>query len=53
MSVITQVGYSPLMFAADWGRTGAITQLVKAGANLDLQNEVRQHTHYRRYMKVI
>ena len=44
MSVITQYGNSPLMCAAHWGRTGAINELVNAGANLDLQNEVCQYT---------
>ena len=44
MSVITQVGYSALMLAAEWGRTGAVVELIKAGANLDLQNEVCQYT---------
>lgn len=38
--VITQKGGSALMYAANWGRTEAITQLVKAGANLDLQDKV-------------
>ena len=42
MSVIAQYGNSPLMLAADWGRTGAIKKLVNAGANLDLQDEVCQ-----------
>ena len=44
MSVITQDGDSPLILAAEWGRTGAITQLINAGANLDLQDEVCQYT---------
>ena len=44
MSVIAQNGYSPLIWAAEWGRTGAITELVNAGANLDLQDEVCQYT---------
>ena len=44
MSVITQYGYSPLILAAEWGRTGAINELIKAGANLDLQDEVCQYT---------
>ena len=41
MSVITQDGDSALMEAAYWGRTETITELVKAKANLDLQNNVR------------
>ena len=44
MSVITQIGYSPLMFAAELGRTGAVNELVNAGANMDLQDEVCQYT---------
>ena len=44
MSVITQKGGSPLICAAEWGRTGAINELINAGANLDLQNEVCQYT---------
>ena len=43
-SVITQKGSSPLILAAEWGRTGAINELINAGANLDLQNEVCQYT---------
>ena len=41
MSVITQVGYSALMWAAGLGRTEIVVELVKAGANVDMQNEVR------------
>ena len=44
MSVITQNGHSPLIWAAKLSRTGAIKKLVNAGANLDLQNEVCQYT---------
>ena len=44
MSVITQNGYSPLMLAATWGRTGAVNELINAGAYLDLQDEVCQYT---------
>ena len=40
MSVITQNGDSPLMMAVRWGVTEAVSLLVKAGANLDLQNKV-------------
>ena len=53
MSVITQNGGSPLIWAAEWGRTGAITQLVNAGANLDLQNKVCQYTHCKKYMYIV
>ena len=40
VSVITQSGESPLILAARWGRTEVVSLLVKAGAALDLQNEV-------------
>ena len=40
MSVVTQDGDSPLMFAAWNGRTEVVSLLVKAGAALDLQNVV-------------
>ena len=40
MSVITQDGESPLMEAVRNGRTEVVSLLVKAGAALDLQNEV-------------
>ena len=40
MSVITQWGESPLMMAASWGRTEVVSLLVKAGAALDLQDQV-------------
>ena len=40
MSVITQDGESPLMEAARWGRTEVVSLLVKAGAALDLQDQV-------------
>ena len=40
MSVITQRGESVLMMAAGWGRTEVVSQLLKAGANTDLQNKV-------------
>ena len=43
MSVITQVGRSALMDAARWGRTEVVVELVKAGANLNLQNIVCQY----------
>ena len=40
MSVITQNGYSALMMAARKGRTEVVSLLLKAGANIHLQNEV-------------
>ena len=40
MSVITQDGGSALMIAAS-GHTETVKELVKAKANLDLQNNVR------------
>ena len=36
----TQVGQSALMEAARWGYTGIVVELVKARANLDLQEKV-------------
>ena len=45
MSVITQEGYSALMWAAGWGTTEAVVELVKAGANVDMQNEVCTYVH--------
>ena len=41
MSVITQSGHSALIWAARWGNTEIVVELVEAKANLDLQNEVR------------
>ena len=43
MSVITQYGGSALMYAAWWGRTEVVVELVKAGANLNLQDTVCQY----------
>ena len=40
MSVITQYGYSPLMGAAIYDKTEAIVELVKSGADLNLQDTV-------------
>ena len=40
MSVITQSGYSALIWAAFDGHTEVVVELVKAKANLDLQNKV-------------
>ena len=42
MSVITQSGESALMRAASGGRTDTVKELVTAGANLNLQNNVCQ-----------
>ena len=41
MSVITQRRESALMKAARWGNTEVVVELVRAGANVDMQNEVR------------
>ena len=43
MSVITQYGRSALMLAASEGRTEVVVELVKAGANLNLQTAVCQY----------
>ena len=40
MSVITQDGDSALMRAAYYGETEVVVKLVKAGADLNLQNKV-------------
>ena len=45
MSVITQNGWSALMWAASEGRTKVIVELVKAGANVDMQNTVCQYLY--------
>ena len=45
MSVITQRGVSALMFAAVYGKTEVVVELVKAGANVDMQNEVCQYIY--------
>ena len=42
MSVIIQDGVSALMVAAMWGRTEIVVELVKARANVDMQNKVCQ-----------
>ena len=36
----SQVGDSVLMKAAQWGETEVVAELVKCGADLNLQNEV-------------
>ena len=43
MSVITQDGASALLAAAREGKTEAVVELVKAGANVDMQNKVCQY----------
>ena len=40
MFVITQYGESALMLAVRMGRTEVVLLLLKAGANIHLQNEV-------------
>ena len=45
MSVITQKGYSALMLAAMEGKTEVVVELVKAGANVDMQTEVCQYIY--------
>ena len=42
MSVITQAGISVLMMAAIEGKTEVCVELVKAGANVDMQIKVCQ-----------
>ena len=42
MSVITQEGVFALMLAAMEGRTEVVVELVKAGANVDMQIKVCQ-----------
>ena len=42
MSVIAQDGDSALMRAALWGKTEVCVELVKAGANVDIQDNVCQ-----------
>ena len=45
-SVITQYGLTVLMEAARWGYTEIVVKLVKAKANLDLQNNVCHYSVY-------
>ena len=40
MSVITQGGDTALMLAASDGKTESVVELVKAGANVDMQDKV-------------
>ena len=42
-SLITQEGHSALMRAAMKGKTEIVVELVKAGANVDMQNKVCQY----------
>ena len=46
MSIITQYGRSALTLAAMWGETEVVVQLVKAGANVDMQDNVCQYIHF-------
>ena len=46
-----QLGYSALMYAALFGKTKFVVELVKAGANLNLQNEVCQYILYMMHLK--
>ena len=45
MSVITQDGDSALLKAAYYRRTEIVKELIKAKANLDLQNKVILYDH--------
>ena len=45
-SVITQSGETALMKAVSEGRTEVVVELVKANANLDLQNNVCHYSVY-------
>ena len=49
---ISQIGNSALMEAAYWVKTDIAVELVKAGANLDLQNNVRIQSAPAMYMYV-
>ena len=40
MSVITQEGWSALTLAASEGKSETVVELVKAGANVDMQTKV-------------
>ena len=43
LSIITQDGDSALILASGLCETEAIVELIKAGANVNLQNDVRWH----------
>ena len=44
MSIFSQEGLSALMYAAEKGHTEVVTQLLEAGANIDLQTtKVQSH----------
>ena len=45
MSVMSQEGDSALMGAAREGKTEVVVELVMAGANVEMQNEVCQHIY--------
>ena len=45
MSVITQSGAFALIIAVRKGKTEVVTELVKAGANVDMQTEVRSSVY--------
>ena len=45
MSVVTQDGRSALIFAAMEGKTEVVVELVKGGANVDMQNEVCKYIY--------
>ena len=45
MSVITQDMFSALMMAAGLGKTEIVVELVKAGANVDMQTDVRSYVN--------
>ena len=45
-SVITQLGETALMIAVSYGHTKVVLELVKANANLDLQNNVCHYSVY-------
>ena len=40
LSVTAQDGDTALILAARWGRTDVVVELVRGGANLDMQDEV-------------
>ena len=47
MYIFSQDGWSALVWAAYEGRTEVVTQLLEAGANIDLQTtEVHVHSVY-------